>query len=161
MTSSKILSEIQGRGIQLRTAGNRLMLRPMKAVTPDLLEAIKSHRTELLKILNSEVGLAPASNEQLVEAESEFTCLDTAPLNAVYVSEILCGPTIGLHIDDRIEACRDTVLPRRRPSCHSNRPRRNRHQNSPAKSPSRNRIARHWNGSGIARRVGCSLFGGI
>ena len=51
MTSLQILSEVRRRGIELQAVGDSLRFRSMQAVPPELLSAIRTHRTELLEML--------------------------------------------------------------------------------------------------------------
>ena len=91
MTSLQILSEVRRRGIELQAVGDRLRFRSMQAVPPELLSAIRTHRTELLEMLRlpedgGQTGTpsaAPVGIERLEAAEEEFVHLDVVPLDVV------------------------------------------------------------------------------
>ena len=85
MTSVQILSEVHRRGIELQAAGDKLRLRPSRDVPPDLLSAIRIHRAELLELLGLPEDIDPpgVAVDKLEKAETDFSCLDTVPLNVV------------------------------------------------------------------------------
>lgn len=61
MTPDGLLAELEARGIALRRAGDRVMVRdPNRALTPGLKQLIVKHRTALLSRLNVS-QLSPAS----------------------------------------------------------------------------------------------------
>ncbi len=49
--ATKLLLELTSRGIELQAHGHRLRYRPRSALTPDLADRIKAHRSALLAIL--------------------------------------------------------------------------------------------------------------
>ena len=51
MTATQILSELQHRGVSLEVAGDKLRFRPKAAVTPDLVEALRRRKSEILAVL--------------------------------------------------------------------------------------------------------------
>ena len=51
MTATELLDSLRQRGIELATAGDRLRYRPASAVTPELADAMKRHKAELLKLV--------------------------------------------------------------------------------------------------------------
>ena len=52
MTSAAALvDELRRRGVELRAEGDRLRYRPVSAVTPEDVEALRRHKSELLAIL--------------------------------------------------------------------------------------------------------------
>jgi len=48
MTATEILSELERRGVHLEVAGDKLRWRPKEAVTPDLVEALKQSKAEII-----------------------------------------------------------------------------------------------------------------
>ena len=62
MTATAILGELQRLGVSLEVVGDRLRYRPREAVTPDLVEALRKQKGELLKVLTMPAtghGLCP------------------------------------------------------------------------------------------------------
>ncbi|MCH7825447.1 MAG: hypothetical protein IH849_11645 [Acidobacteria bacterium] len=51
MTAAAILAETERRGIRLRTDGSMIDCRPKKAICPELLEAIRERKPELISHL--------------------------------------------------------------------------------------------------------------
>ena len=51
MTAEEVLADVTRRGIELVARGDRLRYRPRSAVTPGLLERLRTHKAELLTIL--------------------------------------------------------------------------------------------------------------
>lgn len=54
MTASELRAELARRGIRLDAYGDRLRYAPRSAVTPELAERIKVHKTELLAALRGD-----------------------------------------------------------------------------------------------------------
>ena len=54
MSASELLAELRECGVELVATGGQLRYRPREAVTPQLLDQIKKHKPELLKLLESE-----------------------------------------------------------------------------------------------------------
>ena len=52
MTATDILSELARRGVHLEVAGDKLRWRPKEAVTPDLVEALKQWKAEIIAALS-------------------------------------------------------------------------------------------------------------
>ena len=52
-----LLRELQARGIELRPQGDRVAFRPKEKMTPELLEQLRVHRTQLLKMLRDDPRL--------------------------------------------------------------------------------------------------------
>ncbi len=52
MSPESILAELDRRGIELSASGNRLRFRPIEAVPPDLLEELRKHKPNLLRLLS-------------------------------------------------------------------------------------------------------------
>ena len=55
MTANDILSELKRRGVHLEMAGDKLRVRPRGAVDPDLVEAMRRHKGELLGLLSGQI----------------------------------------------------------------------------------------------------------
>jgi len=51
MTATEILTELERRGVHLEVAGDKLRWRPKEAVTPDLVEALKQSKAEIISTL--------------------------------------------------------------------------------------------------------------
>ena len=51
MTATEILSELERRGVHLELAGDKLRWRPNEAVTPDLVEALRQSKAEIIATL--------------------------------------------------------------------------------------------------------------
>src|SRR5215211_6454500 len=54
MSASELLVELREYGVQLVATGGELRYRPREAVTPQLLDDLREHKPELLKLLESE-----------------------------------------------------------------------------------------------------------
>jgi hypothetical protein len=86
MKSVQILSETRRHGIELKAVGDRLLFRPAQDVPPELLSAIRTHKTGLLELLGlpeDDGGRVVVHVDKLKEAEAGFSCLDVAPLDVV------------------------------------------------------------------------------
>ena len=63
MTAKEILSELTRRGVHLEVAGDKLRWRPKEAVTPDLVEALKKWKAEIIAAVTvsktTGLGLCP------------------------------------------------------------------------------------------------------
>lgn len=55
MTAPELVQALHSRGVQLSRLGDRLRFRPVQAVSPELVEEMRRHKTELLSLLG---GLA-------------------------------------------------------------------------------------------------------
>jgi hypothetical protein len=53
MNARSILTEFNRRGIELRAVGNKLIAKPLSAVTPELRESVRQHKAEILSALAS------------------------------------------------------------------------------------------------------------
>lgn len=63
MTAAELLAELTRRGVRLEPRGERLRFYPRSPLTPDLIEALKAHKSEMLNLLNGIDSTQP----QLVE----------------------------------------------------------------------------------------------
>jgi hypothetical protein len=52
MSPESILAELDRRGIELSASGDRLRFRPIEAIPPDLLEELRKHKPNLLRLLS-------------------------------------------------------------------------------------------------------------
>jgi hypothetical protein len=63
MTATEILSELQQRGVRLEAVGQKLRLRPKEAVPAEMVELLREHKAELLRLLVGDIktgyGLCP------------------------------------------------------------------------------------------------------
>ena len=64
MTATEILGELERRGVSLEMAGDKLRFRPKEALTPDLIEALRQRKDEILAALQAKqpatgLGLCP------------------------------------------------------------------------------------------------------
>lgn len=66
MTPDEILSELEARQVELRVTGDRLRLRPVSRVPDFLLDALRSHKAEVMEALSLR-GWPPASREAVRE----------------------------------------------------------------------------------------------
>jgi len=62
MTATGILSELARRRVYLEVAGDKLRWRPKDALTPDLVEALKQRKAEILGLL-SRAAVAPQTRQ--------------------------------------------------------------------------------------------------
>ena len=53
MTATEILTELERRGVHLELAGDKLRWRPKEAITPDLVEALRQSKAEIIAALTS------------------------------------------------------------------------------------------------------------
>ncbi len=60
MTAEDLLTKIEGLGVVLRAAGDRLQYRPREAIAPELLDDLRANKQELLKLLRSRPSVAAA-----------------------------------------------------------------------------------------------------
>ena len=51
MTAVQIIRDLQSRGVELRAEGNRLRFRPKEALTPDTVEVLRRHKSEIIAAL--------------------------------------------------------------------------------------------------------------
>jgi hypothetical protein len=51
MTAPELLADLRARGIRVRVVGDRLRLAPLEVLTPELLEVVRQHKPELLRLL--------------------------------------------------------------------------------------------------------------
>jgi hypothetical protein len=51
-TAVVLLAELAARGIELRAEGEQVQFRPIAAMTPELAERVKQHKSEVLALLN-------------------------------------------------------------------------------------------------------------
>jgi len=51
LTAAKVLSRVQGHGITLLPDGDRLRFRPAAALTPEMIDELRQHKEDILKIL--------------------------------------------------------------------------------------------------------------
>jgi hypothetical protein len=59
MNAHSILVEFRLRGIELRAEGDKLIAKPLSAVTPELRESVRQHKAEILSVLVSKPPTAP------------------------------------------------------------------------------------------------------
>ena len=88
MLTSQILSETRQQGIELRAEGDKLLFRSERRVPPELREAMRANKPELLKLLRLPENRGPTGTQgvgtkKLREAEKGFTCLDLAPPDVI------------------------------------------------------------------------------
>lgn len=64
MTATEIMSELARRGVHLEPHGDRLRFRPVDAVPPDLLQALRDRKPEILAVLQSQrpASVAPCGS---------------------------------------------------------------------------------------------------
>lgn len=75
MNAESILAEFGRHGVRLRVEGDRLIARPLSAVTPELREAVRQHKAALLDLLRIPSdgraawprSVAPDSRRPLIE----------------------------------------------------------------------------------------------
>src|SRR6185295_1994005 len=62
MTARELIAQLQGKGVELKSSGDRLVIdAPKGAITPEVRSALAEHKAELLTILNTpSVANAPA-----------------------------------------------------------------------------------------------------
>jgi hypothetical protein len=63
-----LLAELAARGIELRAEGEQLQFRPVAAMTPELAERVRQHKSEVLALLHE----APTGEGAESHADSEF-----------------------------------------------------------------------------------------
>lgn len=59
MTALDVLAELQRLGVEVVAAGEKIRFRPGEAVGPELREAMRRHRPEILRLLRGHDGTAP------------------------------------------------------------------------------------------------------
>jgi hypothetical protein len=53
MTAAALIAEFRALGVELIPAGDRIRFRPASAVPPDLVERLRHHKAEVLRLLSS------------------------------------------------------------------------------------------------------------
>lgn len=84
MNVSELLSELESRGTRVEVHGDRLRIQPAESVDEALLEAIRAHKSELVKLLRSESSVADTVPG---EVEPEQWPITAAELLAMPLSE--------------------------------------------------------------------------
>jgi hypothetical protein len=51
MTAREVLTMLHDRGIRVGVSGDHLRLKPLAAITPELLATVREHKPELLRLL--------------------------------------------------------------------------------------------------------------
>ncbi len=69
VTAQSLLVELTRRGVRLKADGPNLHFHPQSAMTPDLMVRLKSHKTDLIALLNSSNG-KPTNNGQVPKPAS-------------------------------------------------------------------------------------------
>ena len=54
MTPTMLLADLTARGIELRADGDKLRFQPVNLVTPDEVDALRQHKSAILKLLQAE-----------------------------------------------------------------------------------------------------------
>jgi len=91
MSASELLAELRKCSVELVATGGQLRYRPREAVTPQLLDQIKKHKPELLKLLESEQCNVQEATQYLDDLSSpEFR----KPRTAGWKPKERCGKTI-------------------------------------------------------------------
>ena len=73
MTATQLIADLDRLGVQLEAQGERLRYSPRSAVTPDLAGRLKTHKAELLAILQSKpTPNTSANNKNHLEGERLF-----------------------------------------------------------------------------------------
>jgi hypothetical protein len=75
---SDLLSELQARQVELMVVGDRLRIRPVEALPPDLREELRRHKAEVVELLKarSGPGLAAALPGGVTEARRSLLAAD-------------------------------------------------------------------------------------
>ena len=60
MNAAELLTDLAERGIQAIPEGEHLRLRPRSALTPELIQELRTHKAELLVLLDGQLPLAEA-----------------------------------------------------------------------------------------------------
>ena len=58
MTVEALLALVHDRGAEAFIRGDRLVLRPKSRLTTEIIDLLKSHKTELVRYLNNGIGMA-------------------------------------------------------------------------------------------------------
>jgi hypothetical protein len=59
MTAPELLADLRARGIRVRVVGDRFRLAPLGVLTPELLEVVRQHKPELLRLLTDRPEVWP------------------------------------------------------------------------------------------------------
>jgi hypothetical protein len=57
MNSAELVSQLQAKGIELQVDGERLLFRPIDALTPDEVEALRRYKPEIIRLLRQDSRL--------------------------------------------------------------------------------------------------------
>ncbi len=106
MSASELLAGLRECGVELVATGGQLRYRPREAVTPQLLDHLREHKPELLKLLGSE-----QYKLQGVNCYSEDSRLEVRNLIAAgWKPKERCGKTIWQSPENGFWYSRDMAL---------------------------------------------------
>jgi len=92
MTAADLVGRLQARGVALRAEGDRLRLRPAGAVSSAELEALRRHKSEILRLLAVESPRPAAATAIAAHADNALASLAAGTLAEV------CGPDPSPHV---------------------------------------------------------------
>jgi hypothetical protein len=72
MTALDLLTELQGRGVELVAAGDKLRYRPRSAVEPDLLPVMREHKADILRMLAQRPAAPPQQAFEFTDGPMDF-----------------------------------------------------------------------------------------
>ncbi|GIW96963.1 MAG: hypothetical protein KatS3mg111_0296 [Pirellulaceae bacterium] len=115
MGAAGLLTELRKRGVKLVPVGDRLRFAPKDALTPDLVEALRAHKAEMLALLaggqaaDDPQVLTPADNVDAPAGEALAKNLD-APADEADSAELADAPACGTDPAD-IEPIEGIICP--------------------------------------------------
>jgi len=81
MSAAELVGALRTRGVELVAAGDRLPFRPVAAVTPDELTALRAQKAAILSLLRAETSAALSDDDTLADGVPDGPCgLCGAPL---------------------------------------------------------------------------------
>ena len=90
MNVAALLDELHSRGVTLEARGDRLRFRPVKAVTPELVECLRANKKEVMARLEQHPDRRHVGNEApaTLEALSQIgaVCIRTAKFGSIWLA---------------------------------------------------------------------------
>ena len=106
MSASELLAELRKCSVELVATGGQLRYRPREAVTPQLLDQLKKHKPELLKLVESEQHELQGANCCSEDSHPESSKLKAAG----WKPKERCGKTVWQSLDNGFWYSQDMAM---------------------------------------------------
>ena len=97
MTVTALLTDLARQGFKLKADGGQVLCAPVSHLTPELREAIKAHKTEILDLLSNRAHIEADARARLSTQTQEALTLRFAVCEGVDNTEV-CRPAIDFYI---------------------------------------------------------------